>query len=162
MTVLMHRHAQALTANALVQRLPTPAAVHLHAGFEAARVHSGFMKSLNTSTLLPNLTSALVDMTAPHPPQMVFVLGHSLGGALAALAAPLWKATLQLPRVQLWTFGCPRVGNPVRTPACSGASGVCLTSQAPSLDRPLLIRAPSRRSEAVPNITRRHLGAGVC
>jgi predicted lipase len=58
-------------------------------------------------------------------PDRVVLIGHSLGGAVAQLAA-LW-ATLQFPRadVRAVTFGSPRVGNAAfKVPGMSSLS-VC-------------------------------------
>lgn len=84
------------------------------AGYEGARVHNGFMASLNSSTLYTQLKFHLEDLMEQQPVSKVYFLGHSLGAAMAAIAAPLMKAELGLRDVHLWTFGCPRVGNLVR------------------------------------------------
>ncbi|KDD74927.1 hypothetical protein H632_c983p1 [Helicosporidium sp. ATCC 50920] len=46
-----------------------------------------------------------------HAPPLVLVTGHSLGGALATLAAHDVRLLLQHPRVRVYTFGAPRAGN---------------------------------------------------
>ena len=58
-----------------------------------------------------NLGRVLLNLSDGRAPQRVFVIGHSLGGAVAQLAA-LW-ATLRFPRadVRCISFGAPRVGN---------------------------------------------------
>jgi predicted lipase len=43
----------------------------------------------------------------------VFVTGHSLGGALATLAALDLRISLGLPDVRVVSFGSPRVGNDI-------------------------------------------------
>lgn len=44
----------------------------------------------------------------------LYLVGHSLGAAMASLAAPMLKYELKAPVVNLFTFGCPRTGNVVR------------------------------------------------
>lgn len=62
------------------------------------KVHWGFQQAL--ATVWPEIEKALSQLTVP-----VFYTGHSLGAALATLAA-----SLKLPHA-LYTFGSPRVGN---------------------------------------------------
>ncbi|KAJ4344807.1 uncharacterized protein N0V89_012551 [Didymosphaeria variabile] len=70
-------------------------------------VHTGFYSSwLNTrKAILPALTEAI----EAHPDYEIVLVGHSLGGAVAALAALDLKARGWSPRIT--TFGEPRVGN---------------------------------------------------
>lgn len=72
------------------------------------------MKSLHSSTLYTQLSHHLGELLHKQPSAAVFFVGHSLGAAMAAIAAPMMKAHLRLPDVHLWTFGSPRVGNQVR------------------------------------------------
>ena len=44
----------------------------------------------------------------------LYLVGHSLGAAMASLAAPMLKYELKPHIVNLFTFGCPRTGNVVR------------------------------------------------
>ncbi len=62
------------------------------------KVHSGFAKALEV--VWPEITTALPDTTKP-----LLITGHSLGGALGALAASL------CPEAALYSFGAPRVGD---------------------------------------------------
>jgi triacylglycerol lipase len=64
----------------------------------AARVHEGFTEALNS--VWGNVVAELDRLVCP-----VFYAGHSLGAALATLAA-----SRRAPRA-LYTFGSPRVGN---------------------------------------------------
>lgn len=57
------------------------------------------------SAILPSLTQAIQD----HPTYKLTLVGHSLGGAVAALAGLDFKARGWDPRVT--TFGEPRIGN---------------------------------------------------
>jgi hypothetical protein len=70
-------------------------------------VHSGFLTSwLNTRcTIIPHVERALLK----HPDYKLVLVGHSLGGAVAALAALEFQARGWDPYVT--TFGEPRVGN---------------------------------------------------
>ena len=70
-------------------------------------VHSGFMTSWrNTRCLIvPHVEQAL----AQYPDYQVTLVGHSLGGAVAALASLEFKARGWEPQVT--TFGEPRIGN---------------------------------------------------
>jgi predicted lipase len=45
----------------------------------------------------------------------VYLVGHSLGASMAALAAPMLKQDLDVDIINLYTFGSPRTGNQVRT-----------------------------------------------
>jgi len=62
------------------------------------RVHNGFRKAI--LSLWPEILPEIQRLQTP-----IFYTGHSLGGALATLAA-----TLRPPRA-VYTFGSPRVGN---------------------------------------------------
>ena len=70
-------------------------------------VHSGFSTSwLNTRCIIvPHVEKALSD----HPDYKLVLVGHSLGGAVAALASLEFQARGWDPHVT--TFGEPRVGN---------------------------------------------------
>jgi triacylglycerol lipase len=67
------------------------------------KVHSGFLQAFSqVSELLDTLVEDRL------PGQRIWLTGHSLGGALATLAAAhLGTETIQ----GLYTFGCPRVGD---------------------------------------------------
>jgi triacylglycerol lipase len=71
-------------------------------------LHSGFEKAVET--VLPDIQVALGKRVTPS--QRVFFTGHSLGGALAILAA--WRTSLlpNAPEIVVYTFGSPRNGGP--------------------------------------------------
>ena len=67
------------------------------------KVHSGFLRAFID---ISDRLDAIVQ--ARQPGQRIWLTGHSLGGALATLAAAhLGPGPIQ----GLYTFGCPRVGN---------------------------------------------------
>jgi len=66
-------------------------------------VHTGFAKAL--AQIRPALDDAVKAMQLP-----ILFTGHSLGAALATLAASLYGPTTD--GYALYTFGSPRVGNP--------------------------------------------------
>ncbi|KAJ7132659.1 Alpha/Beta hydrolase protein [Mycena filopes] len=72
-------------------------------------VHQGFLKSYNS--VAADVLAAVVAEHQRFPTYTIIVTGHSLGGALASLAAPVVKSTLPNADVKLYTFGQPRVGN---------------------------------------------------
>ncbi len=70
-------------------------------------VHLGFRKIYET--IRESLRQGLRDVPAS---TRITVIGHSLGGALAILAAPDIKRTFGKQRVDVCTFGGPRTGKP--------------------------------------------------
>ena len=52
------------------------------------------------------------DALKPNKTQPVFVTGHSLGGALAIIAAERIRCELKIEASAVYTFGAPRVGSP--------------------------------------------------
>jgi len=72
-------------------------------------VHMGFLASWKNARkeIMPTLT----DLREKHPDYPVYVIGHSLGGAVAALAALELKASLKWEDVVVTTFGEPKIGN---------------------------------------------------
>ncbi|KAJ9138968.1 Alpha/beta-hydrolase [Coniochaeta hoffmannii] len=72
-------------------------------------VHTGFLASWLSARklVLPALRAA----RERHPTYPVHLVGHSLGGAVAALAALELRLSLGLSEVLVTTFGEPRVGN---------------------------------------------------
>lgn len=77
------------------QALPTPAG--LHSGFDAA-----------VGTVWPKIQPIIESRIAPDKP--VFFTGHSLGGALAILAAARAAHLADPPEIVVYTFGSPRNG----------------------------------------------------
>jgi triacylglycerol lipase len=69
-------------------------------------LHTGFADAVKT--VWPAIQAALAKRTAPTQP--VFFTGHSLGGALAILAASRAPLEPNVQQVVVYTFGGPRVG----------------------------------------------------
>lgn len=69
-------------------------------------LHSGFEKAVET--VLSRIQVALDNRVAPSQP--VFFTGHSLGGALAILAASCISSLPNAPEIAVYTFGSPRNG----------------------------------------------------
>lgn len=75
---------------------------------QGCKVHKGFLQSFQS---VKDRILALVQLhTTAHPGVPVHVTGHSLGAALAELAA-LALAENGTPADEVLTFGCPRLGN---------------------------------------------------
>ncbi|MFT3868306.1 MAG: lipase family protein [Nibricoccus sp.] len=71
-------------------------------GASGTRVHSGFNRAFN------DMKAGFASFLTRNGPTRIHCIGHSLGGALATLAAD-WLATMGY-KVVLYTFGSPRVG----------------------------------------------------
>jgi triacylglycerol lipase len=77
------------------QAMPSP--TDLHSGFDAA-----------VATVWPKIQAAIANRLMPKEP--VFFTGHSLGGALAILAAARAAQLPNPPEIVVYTFGSPRNG----------------------------------------------------
>ncbi|HEY4361736.1 MAG TPA: lipase family protein [Bryobacteraceae bacterium] len=80
-------------------------ALQEHGDFPEARVHKGFEDALNS--VWPQITPALT----ARGNRTVWITGHSLGGALAELAAAKSALIANVPVQGIYTFGQPRVGD---------------------------------------------------
>ena len=78
-------------------------------------VPAGFFSSYNFSNLQPNVSTAVAAMLNKHPGAHVYIIGHSMGAAVATICAIDVKYSFNLTRdqIHLYTFGSPRVGNDV-------------------------------------------------
>ena len=76
---------------------------------------AGFFQSYNDSNLQPNVTAAVASLLQSHPGAQVYIIGHSMGAAVATVCAMDVKFTFNLTRdqIHLYTFGSPRVGNDI-------------------------------------------------
>lgn len=72
-------------------------------------VHSGFLESWRVTR--EKIIPELVELHEKYPDYPVHLVGHSLGGAVACLAALELKVSLGWDNVVVTTFGEPRVGN---------------------------------------------------
>lgn len=72
-------------------------------------VHMGFLASWKVAR--ENVLPTLKPLVARYPGYPIHLVGHSLGGAVAALAALEMKVILRWPSLTVTTFGEPRVGN---------------------------------------------------
>ncbi|KAH9054312.1 alpha/beta-hydrolase [Lactarius vividus] len=75
----------------------------------AACVHAGFLFSYNSVRSV--VLHAVREQLEAFPGYVVVLTGHSLGGALASLAALSIKSNFPWAAVRLFTFGQPRTGD---------------------------------------------------
>jgi triacylglycerol lipase len=75
------------------------------------KIHKGFAAGLGA--VWPQLQQALAEQYYGQVP--IWITGHSLGGALATLAAAQIRFNANLPVQGLYTFGQPRVGDRIFT-----------------------------------------------
>jgi hypothetical protein len=81
-------------------------AFHLNNG---GKVHREFFRAYNI--IKTQVRSPINFLLKMFPQAQILVTGHSLGAALATLAAVDLKRQHQTANIQLFTFGSPRVGN---------------------------------------------------
>lgn len=72
-------------------------------------VHSGFLSTWQSAR--EEVIAKLIDLRKQYPDYPVQLVGHSLGGAVACLAALELKVSLSFDDVIVTTFGEPRAGN---------------------------------------------------
>lgn len=73
-------------------------------------IHEGFSKGFNA--MRTTVSTILKDMTDKNPSAAIRIVGHSLGGALAAAFAPDIAQNYSQADLSLYTFGNPRVFSP--------------------------------------------------
>jgi hypothetical protein len=79
-------------------------------GVTGGRVHTGFILAYND--VKAQVANAVLALKTDYPDAKIFVTGHSLGGALAVLAAADFKNKFfSETSITLYTYGQPRVGN---------------------------------------------------
>jgi hypothetical protein len=108
------RSIQEWIEDATVIQIPVPLN-WFNPNFKGARINLGFL--LIFAFLVEQILAAVNALQNPALP--LYVTGHSLGGALAALAAPAidflgtgYAGTGILNRVQMYSFAGPRPGDP--------------------------------------------------
>jgi triacylglycerol lipase len=72
-----------------------------------AGMHSGFQDAV--ATVWPVIKTAIANRAASE--QALFFTGHSMGGALAIIAADRTVSELNVPATAVYTFGSPRTGD---------------------------------------------------
>lgn len=94
------------TVKKVLKDLMTDAKVKLvpWAGRSGGKVHRGFSESLNE--MLPAIRERIGALIQEKPERQLWITGHSLGGALATLAADVLDGV-----TGLHTFGSPQVGD---------------------------------------------------
>ena len=73
-------------------------------------MHKGFKNSYKRLTN-QNIRTAIKQVVDSNPTFDIIFTGHSLGGAVANLAAATYKLQYPKAEVSLYTYGQPRVGN---------------------------------------------------
>jgi hypothetical protein len=74
------------------------------------KIHSGFIQMY--SSLRSSMTAPVLKLARKYPDYQIVFLGHSLGGALALIAATDFFENYGFEdRIFVYTFGKPRVGN---------------------------------------------------
>jgi triacylglycerol lipase len=84
-----------------------------------ARIHAGFLRA--TLAARPLLEDALTRLHASGRP--LYVVGHSLGAAVAVVAARLIASDAQRPVSRVYAFGMPRTGDQAFAEACGAQLG---------------------------------------
>ncbi|KAK6984870.1 lipase-3 domain-containing protein [Favolaschia claudopus] len=78
---------------------------------ETFSVHTGFLNSYNG--VADDVIRIVKEQLVAHPGYRIIVTGHSLGGGVAAIAAPSLRVALgDAVPLKLYTFGQPRTGDP--------------------------------------------------
>ncbi|KAK3192690.1 hypothetical protein K4F52_001044 [Lecanicillium sp. MT-2017a] len=90
-------------------------------------VHSGFFGAWESAK--DTVIAQLLELRREHPDLPVHLVGHSLGGAVACLAALELKTSLGWDNVVVTTFGEPRVGNAGLVDFIDGVFGLDSTSE---------------------------------
>ena len=85
------------------------------------KVHSGFVDVWDSLT--PQFLPALAKLRARYPSAPITVTGHSLGAAVAILAAYVLEQMLKVRVDALFTYGSPTRSLPTRTRSATAAPG---------------------------------------
>ena len=92
--------------------------INIANSISGSRVVSGFVEHFTRENAHRSIRNAIQTCISregsrgsEHTVQDIFITGHSLGAATAALLAATLRKEPATPRITLTTFGCPRVGN---------------------------------------------------
>jgi hypothetical protein len=94
--------------DATIPQVPVPLVWYNDGKFQVAQVHLGFL--IFFAMLADQIMAAAKQF---NPTLSCLVTGHSLGGALAVLAAPALKILLPAQAFEMYNFAGPRVGDPI-------------------------------------------------
>ena len=72
-------------------------------------VHTGFAQQF--MSIEASLTVDIKDIMSSHPIERIVFAGHSMGGAIAIIAAAYYGNLFSTTHITCHTFGCPYVGN---------------------------------------------------
>ncbi|KAH6906313.1 lipase [Coprinopsis sp. MPI-PUGE-AT-0042] len=89
--------------------LPAPLVTPGVTDAEGAFAHIGFQTAYNV--VADEVVSTVKGQASTRPDYKIVVTGHSLGGAVASIAAISLKTALPSTDMKLFTYGQPRVGN---------------------------------------------------
>ena len=93
-----------IQSNSQIKPIPT----------DGAAVHRGFLKYVNTIVATKDGNKRLVDSLLEDPTKKIYMVGHSLGGAVVTTAAAyLINIGVKPEQIQVVTFGAPAVGNAI-------------------------------------------------
>ena len=91
-----------------IPQVPVPLYWYNNGHFKEAKVHMGFL------IFYVLLVDQIIEACNKFDNNLPFlVTGHSLGAALATLAAPTIKMITENKNVQMYNYASPRVGNPI-------------------------------------------------
>jgi triacylglycerol lipase len=93
--------------DAAIPQVPVPLVWYSDGKFQFAQVHLGFL--IFFAMLADQILAAAKQFNPALP---CLITGHSLGGALAVLAAPTLQLLLPNQTFQMYSFAGPRVGDP--------------------------------------------------
>ena len=94
--------------DATIPQVPVPLVWYNHGKFQVAQVHLGFL------IVFAMLADQILEAAKQFNPALpCLITGHSLGGALAVLAAPALKILLPGQTFEMYSFAGPRVGDPI-------------------------------------------------
>jgi hypothetical protein len=94
--------------DASIPQVPVPLVWYSDGKLQLAKVHLGFL--IFFAMLADQILAAAKQFNPALP---CVITGHSLGGALAVLAAPALRLLSSLQNIQMYNYAGPRVGDPI-------------------------------------------------